>query len=188
MSFAIKTNHLLLRSYAPTDAAAAFAWFGDPEVMRFVPYGPDASAASTLARVRGYIDHERRAGYAKGAIVDRESGSLIGDAGLMTLPATKETVLGFRLMREYWGRGLATEAAAAWLYCGFSHLHLEQIIAFSHRDSAASLRVLEKINVRFLREDTLFGMDVIVYVANKFDYASVASENVSTVVDMDTGA
>ena len=103
----------------------------------------------------------------------RGGGEAIGDAGLLYLPATQETELGYRLIKPRWGQGLATETAAAWLQYAFDELGLPEVIAFSHPDNVASVRVMQKNGFEFLRDDNIAGMGVVVYVARKPGNATV---------------
>jgi len=54
----IETRRLILRPFESDDVEAAFAWFGDPIVMRFTPSGPDASIEQTKARLANYQEHQ----------------------------------------------------------------------------------------------------------------------------------
>jgi RimJ/RimL family protein N-acetyltransferase len=140
----IETARLILKPFRGEDTGPAFSWFGDPEVMRFMPAGPDASPEQTAGRIDTYIAHQDRHGFSKWIILDRETRTPIGDAGLMVLPGSDDIELGYRLTKSCWGRGLATEAASAWLSHAFDRLGLSTVIAFAHRDHRASLRVMEK--------------------------------------------
>jgi RimJ/RimL family protein N-acetyltransferase len=71
------------------------------------------------------------------------------------------------LSKPWWGQGLATEAAVAWLRYAFEGLGLTEVIAFSHPENRASVRVMEKCGFEFLRQDNIAGMGVVVYVARK---------------------
>jgi RimJ/RimL family protein N-acetyltransferase len=70
----IETARTILRPYVESDAPAAFGWFGDQQVMRLDPRGPDRSAADTLARLAGYIAHQRQHGFSKWIVLDRADG------------------------------------------------------------------------------------------------------------------
>jgi RimJ/RimL family protein N-acetyltransferase len=83
----------------------------------------------------------------------------------MQLPDSDEIKLGYRLTKAYWGRGFATEAASAWLAHAFGKLGLARLIAFAHPANGASIRVMQKTGFRFLRQNRLYGMASIVYVA-----------------------
>ncbi len=167
MKETIETPRLSLRPFAPGDANTAFAWLGDPEVMRFMPAGPDRSPEQSAVRIEAYLDHQCRHGFSKWIVLDRETRTAIGDAGIMFLPGSDEIELGYRLTRSRWGQGLATEAASAWLNYAFCRLGLPRLLAFARPDHHASLRVMEKAGFRFLREDRLYGMDSLVHVVER---------------------
>jgi [ribosomal protein S5]-alanine N-acetyltransferase len=166
----LSTPRLLLRPFRLSDAAEAFGWFGDAEVMRYSSLGPDQGLAQTKARVQGYIEHQAHYGYSKWIVVERATSQPVGDSGLMTLPGSDEIELGYRFRRTCWGRGLATEAALAWLQHAFGPLQLPAVIAFANRANAASVRVMQKVGMHFLRFDTLLGIDAVVYCATRMQW------------------
>ena len=63
-----------------------------------------------------------------------------------------EVDVGFRFMRVHWGKGYATEAARASLQYGFNEYSLDRIVGRAMKENAASLRVLEKLGMRFQKE------------------------------------
>jgi ribosomal-protein-alanine N-acetyltransferase len=167
MTMHLETARLRLRPFQPEDAPLAYAWLTDPEIMRYMPTGQDFTLEQVEARLARYIAHQAQHGYSRWLIFDRASGEAIGDAGLLYLPATGEAELGYRLIKSGWGRGLATEAAQAWLQFAFDRLGLAEVIAFSHPDHHASVRVMEKLGFGFLRHDQMSGMEVVVYGMRK---------------------
>jgi RimJ/RimL family protein N-acetyltransferase len=159
----IETNRLILQPFELSDAEAAFGWLGDPVVMRFTPTGPVKSIEETRARLALFMDHQKVHGFSKWLVLDRDSGVAIGDSGLLVLKDYDWIDLGFRFARQYWGKGLATEAASAWVRAAFDELRLERLGAFVHPKNAASIRVLEKVGFREKRRDSIMGMDSIVF-------------------------
>src|SRR5258707_10810602 len=105
----VHTAQQILHAFDSGDVQAAFRWFGDPIVMRFTPSGPDTSIDQTKARLAKYQEHQTTHGFSKWIILDRRSGSAIGDSGLLKLEDHGWIDLGFRLAQRYWGKGLATE-------------------------------------------------------------------------------
>jgi [ribosomal protein S5]-alanine N-acetyltransferase len=169
MRLKIETSRLILRSYEPTDAEAAFGWFGDPVVMRFTPTGPDASIGQTNARLNKYRKHQIAHGFSKWIIVDRDTGRLIGDSELLVLQDYGWIDLGFRLARPYWGRGLATKVASAWVHAAFKDLNIDQLTALVHPQNAASIRVLVKLGFRLERRDAIMGMNSLLFTLEARD-------------------
>ncbi|WP_442498061.1 GNAT family N-acetyltransferase [Methylobacter sp. sgz302048] len=154
----LQTSRTILIPFSTDHATEAFTWFGDPEVMKFTPFGPDKSVDATLDRIRHYLEHQAQYGFAKWIILERGSGKPIGDSGLMYCSELKRFELGYRLLPDYWNKGLATEAASAWVQHGAHALGLKDLMAFTHLDNFASIRVLEKVGFRFSHQAFLMGM------------------------------
>jgi len=171
----METERLNLRPFEVRDAEAAFGWFGDPEVMRFTPSGPDASLDQTQTRLANYREHQIAHGFSKWLILDRRSQLPIGDSGLLLLEQYGWIDFGFRLARPYWGRGLATEAASAWLQTAFRDLHLKRLTAMVHPENVASIRVLAKLRFREERRDIILGMNSILFSLEEDEYLQAAA-------------
>lgn len=159
----IETTRLVLRPFESGDAEAAFDWFGDPIVMRFTPTGPDTSIEQTKVRLANYEEHQTEHGFSKWIVLDRGLDRPIGDSGLLALKGYGWIDLGFRLAQPYWGKGLATEAASAWVHAAFDDFHIDRLTAFVHPENVASIRVLEKLRFHAERRDTIMGMNSILF-------------------------
>jgi RimJ/RimL family protein N-acetyltransferase len=146
----IETARLLLRPFSPDDAGAFFELNSDPEVVRYT--GGDSLGSVAEARQgiceRILRDYATR-GFGRWALIFKETGALIGLAGLKHLDELEQVDLGYRLLPKYWGQGLATEAARASIAYGFDVLRLPQIIGLVDPPNFASVRVLEKSGLVF---------------------------------------
>jgi ribosomal-protein-alanine N-acetyltransferase len=160
----LDTPRLVLRPFTLDDTEAAFRWFGDPEVMRFIPSGADRSPEETRQRLARYREHQARHGFSKWIVRERSSGEAVGDSGLLRLEEPERIDLGFRLARSCWGRGFATEAARAWVHAAFADFGLARLTAFSHPRNLASRRVLEKVGFRRTGHSRVVGMEAYTYV------------------------
>ena len=158
----LQTPRLLLRPFEAEDAPAAHEVYSDPEVMRYVATGPLSDLSMTRRLLQDYTTHQQAWGYSFWAVVERESGRLIGDAGLYRTPVG-EVELGYTLGRPWWGRGYATEAAGTWLETAFSRLGIREVVALAEPANAASLRVLEKVGMRRVGERSAFGRPHVVF-------------------------
>lgn len=158
----IETARLILRPFTREDVREAFGWFGDPVVMRYTPSGPDRDVPDTAARIATYQRHQTERGFSKWIIADHNSGRPIGDAGLLFIPEYDWVDFGYRLARPYWGRGLATEAASAWVETAFGELKLSRLVSIVHPENRASIRVLEKLGFCEERRGVVMGMSSIV--------------------------
>jgi RimJ/RimL family protein N-acetyltransferase len=145
----IETERLLLRDWEPSDEAPFAALNADPEVTRYLsgPMRRDESD-ELLSRIRG---HWQEHGFGLYAVEVKQSGAFIGFVGL-AIPSFLPDVLpavevGWRLAREHWGNGYATEGARASVGYGFGELGLRQIISIIHPRNAASVRVAERLEM-----------------------------------------
>src|SRR5215475_1952059 len=150
------TPRLLLRRWREDDLEPLAAMNADPEVMRYIGDGSvrdRQQTATGLAQVEREWDER---GYGLFAVEVRETGRLAGWVGLAApafLPEVLPAVeIGWRLGREYWGNGIATEAARVVLRFGFDDVGLDRIISIRHVDNRASGRVMEKLGLRFDRK------------------------------------
>lgn len=136
----------------------------DPVVTR---YTGDACKTIEEAR-RGMLDRPIRDyqthAYGRWAVVLKSNGKVIGFARLKYLEESGDVDLGFRYFEEYWGQGLATEAALAILNFGLTTLKLSRIIGTADVENKASRRVLEKVGMRFEKVTTDGKQEVAWYV------------------------
>jgi RimJ/RimL family protein N-acetyltransferase len=90
-------------------------------------------------------------GYGLWAVERIEGSQLIGFVGLNPvppeLPFAPAVEVGWRLGRDYWGQGYASEAARAALAFGFGTLGLEQIVSFTSRENVRSCRLMERLGM-----------------------------------------
>jgi len=145
----VETQRLVLRRWCSGDAAALAAINADPEVMRYIGDGRPLSRRSS-DDLLWWFEHEwDTRGFGLWAV--EEDGGLVGFCGLtvpMFLPEVLPAVeIGWRLGRDAWGRGLATEAARAALRLGFDELRMAEIIAIVNPANARSLRVGAKLGM-----------------------------------------
>jgi RimJ/RimL family protein N-acetyltransferase len=145
-----ETDRLVLRPRALADTDACLEMDGDPAVTQFVggPWDdPVAHRQFVEARTRGpYPD-----GLGYWTIRDRqEPGRFLG--WVLLIPADgvgPDIEIGWRLRREAWGRGLATEAARPVLAHAFVTLTLARVVAEIDVRNGASIGVAEKLGLRY---------------------------------------
>lgn len=153
------TERLRLRSFRTDDARQLARYYGDPLVMRHIGDGRRLNGRETGLRVIAYLDHWSDFGFGMWAVEDQQ-GQLLGRAGLVYLDASPEVEVGYILGRKFWGRGYATEAARAALAWGFEHLPLDEIVAVTKPENAASQRVLLKAGLQAEGLATFYGGEV----------------------------
>ncbi len=142
----LETERLILRPFCAADAGMVFALNGDPEVMRYLPkdevYASEAQAAEFLV---SYIEKSIALSFARWAVVRKSDLRTLGWCGLRRVE-DDEVDLGFRFLREHWGKGYATESGQRWLKYGFGPGGLAEIVAKAASGNIGSQRVLTKLN------------------------------------------
>ncbi len=146
----LETPRLLLRPFAFEDAPALARLAGRREIADTTISVPHPYSEQ---QAREWISHHMELGNeakeAAFAIVEKNTGQLIGSAGLRDLNQEhSHAEMGCWIGVEFWGRGYATEAARALLQFGFEELQLNRIHAHHMLRNPASGRVLEKIGMR----------------------------------------
>lgn len=156
----VETKRLTLRPFVLADVAAHAELYSDSEVTRHLAgdsVSPEAVAARSRQVVESFAAHWAQHGFGVWAMMDRESGRLIGQCGLKHLPDTTDIEVLYALERARWGQGLAPEAAAAALRFGFQEVGLARIVAVTRPENRGSQRVLEKLGMRYEGERTVYG-------------------------------
>ncbi|MBI2218089.1 MAG: GNAT family N-acetyltransferase [Candidatus Rokubacteria bacterium] len=146
----VTLDRLVLREFERHDWEAVHVYGSDPEVVRYLAWGPNTERDSrTFVQhaIGRQLDKNRR--HWGLAIVRKADEQLIGGCGVyVSAPEHREGWIGYCLRRDAWGHGYATEVGAALLAIGFTELRLHRVSATCDPRNAASARVLEKIGMR----------------------------------------
>jgi RimJ/RimL family protein N-acetyltransferase len=146
----LRTERLMLRDFVETDLKAVYAYASDPEVVRYMDWGPNTeedSKSFVQQAISGTREHPRKS-YTL-AIILKSENELIGGCGIyMTNLDNREGYIGYCLNRNFWARGYGTETAKALLNFGFETLDLHRIFATCDVENIASVHVLEKVGMR----------------------------------------
>src|SRR5687768_8011989 len=94
--------------------------------------------------------YTRKPGLGIWATILKDTGSFIGASGLVYYDNTTEIEIGYRMLKEYWNKGYATEASLGLLDYGFRTLGLGKIVSSAHVENFASRRVMEKIGMSYI--------------------------------------
>ena len=142
-----RTAHLELRPWSLADLDALTKLASDPFVMKGVGVGTVLDRAKTAQWIERNLRSYERYGYGCWAVVERDSGDLIGWGGLSHSPNAPQAPLVeilFALSPDVWGRGWGTELVHELVAATWRRPELEEIIATLEPDNQASIKVLEK--------------------------------------------
>ena len=155
MNVCLETERLLLRRFTHDDVDNLYHLDSDPEVMRYVTGG-----ATTPREVVEHVDlpafmsyDDRGDGYGFWAAIEKSTDRFLGWFHLRPQEGdpVDQPELGYRLRREVWGMGYATEGARALIRKGFTDLGAQCVVAMAFRDNLASRRVMEKSDMTLER-------------------------------------
>ena len=154
MSSLFESDRLLIRDWNPQlDAPAAFAIYGDREVMKFIRK-PDANIKAVQQRLEERIERYKQYNNGTGtwAIVEKETEQIVGCILLIQLPdnnldPTEDYEIGWHLRRASWGKGYATEAARVIIDYGFNTLQLPVLYAVVRPDNIRSVQVTQRLGM-----------------------------------------
>lgn len=172
-AFELETPRLRLREFTEDDAEALYRLNADPDVMRYTGDAPFSGAAAAHDFIRAY-DHYDRHGYGRWAVTMKADGRFMGFCGLRVHPEFGEVDLAYRIARQFWDQGYATEAARGAMAAGFDQFGLETITGWAMRENLPSITVLQKLGMRF-REMAEENGDVwLVYAIDRDQYRLTA--------------
>ncbi len=148
----IETERLILRPFREEDFEDVKSVWGDKETMSFYPqpYSDDRIVEIISKQINQYSKH----GYGLFAVLNRTTGSFIGDCGItiQNIDGSEEYEIGYRIKKELWGFGYAAEAALAVKEYGFGTLKLKKLCSYMESSHRQSRRVAEKVGMKREKE------------------------------------
>jgi [ribosomal protein S5]-alanine N-acetyltransferase len=157
----VETERLFIRQWVPDDWKRFRPLGTDPRVLEYLTTKPWSDE-----RIRRFINKgievAKTRGWVLWPVIHREDAVLIGCCGFSDeFPPDVE--IGWRFLPEYWGRGLATEAARAVMRYGFDTFRFERLVSVTHHANRRSIRVMEKLGMAFERRFMHKGTEVVCY-------------------------
>ncbi|GAB6260298.1 GNAT family N-acetyltransferase [Photobacterium sp. R1] len=145
----LQTPRLIIRPWKDEDLVPFAAMSADPAVMRYFPSTLSEEESQQAAhRARALIEEK---GWGFWAVELKETGTFIGFVGLhyqdSEIPNAPFVEIGWRLASEYWGQGLAPEAAERALQFAFDDLNAPDVYAFTALSNQPSQRVMKKLGM-----------------------------------------
>ena len=151
-SYFMTTDRLGFGHWNEDDLALAMTLWGDPRVSAFIggPYAEEDVRARLTRQIEMSLAHKVQ----YWPVFLLQDGELAGCAGLRPYGDDKQIQeLGFHFRPQYWGQGIAQEAARAVIAFAFETLDLKALFAGHHPDNAASARLLRKLGFRFTHQE-----------------------------------
>ena len=139
-----------MREVTEADAEFILALMTEPAYLQHI----GDRGLRTVEQARTFINERYRASYARFGyglylVEARQTGRPIGICGFVRRDSLEHPDIGFAFLREHWSQGFAHEAASAVLDYGFGQLGMKTILGVTSPGNAASIRLLEKLGLRF---------------------------------------
>ncbi|MBK7337141.1 MAG: GNAT family N-acetyltransferase [Saprospirales bacterium] len=119
----LETERLFTRFLVPEDVKAWSDFFADPEALEFFPF---VEPAPNEVRAKNWIEKQltryREHRYGLQALIDKKTGEMVGQCGLLAqdIDGKIEVEVGYSLLKKFWGKGYAREAAIRFKEYGFA--------------------------------------------------------------------
>ncbi len=148
----LETERLVFRQLCSDDAEFILELLNQPSFLRYIGDKGVRNAEDAIRYIQtGPVASYDRFGFGLYLVELKESGVSIGMCGLLKRDSLPDVDVGFAFLPGYWSQGFAFEAAAAVMAYGREVLGLRRIVAITSLDNAASIKLLEKIGLRFER-------------------------------------
>ena len=159
----IETPRLILRHITLEDTEALAAIYADPIVMKF--FRSVRSLEVTKQKIEKMIESYENNGFGTWATIYKPDNQLIGRCGLIPhiIDDRSELEIAYLLAKEYWGKGLATEAAIAIKNYGFEKIGCNRLISLIDSDNIASQKVALKTGLTYEKDIEMEGEHLRVY-------------------------
>jgi RimJ/RimL family protein N-acetyltransferase len=150
LSTILETERLVIRKLATDDAQFILGLLNQPSFLRYIG---DKGVRNSEDAVRylqtGPLASYEQFGFGLYLVELKETSVAIGMCGLLKRDSLPDVDIGFAFLPEFWSQGYAFESAAAVMTYGREVLGLRRIVAITSLDNEASIRLLEKIGLRF---------------------------------------
>ena len=143
----LETERLRLRLFTHDDLPVMFILNTDPDVIKYADTPVKDMAEAKQRLEEGPLADYRKYGYGRFAVELKETGKVIGFCGIKYLPEIDLPEVGFRYLKEYWGKGIGTEAAQVCVDFARQDLEIKKLVALIIPENIGSIRVAEKLGM-----------------------------------------
>ncbi|WP_332303124.1 GNAT family N-acetyltransferase [Rhizobium sp. GR12] len=149
MSIILRTDRIHLREIQDDDLVSLSRIYADEQCMQFYPGTKSMTETMAWFQKLAFESYHLH-GYGLWAVVDNLSGHVIGDCGITQQPtaAGTEPEIGYHLWRDFWGKGLATEAAKACRNYAFTTLDMRRVVSIISPENIPSQKVAQRVHDR----------------------------------------
>ncbi|MCU7616449.1 GNAT family N-acetyltransferase [Chryseobacterium sp. PBS4-4] len=165
----LETTRLLLREFNMNDAESFYDLNLNPNVIKYTGNLAFKDIDEAKRFLENYSDYKEN-GFGRWAVINKSTTEFLGWCGLKYDKKSHETDIGFRFFENFWSQGFATESAKACLNYGFEKLNLKTIIGRAMKENQASIKVLEKIGLHYVKDFDFDGQKGLIYKIENTKY------------------
>ncbi len=151
----VRTRRLILCGWTAADIGPYTEMAAHPDMSRYT--GSPANEGAVWRMFAFQVGHWALNGFGMWLAHDRATGEFVGRVGLYEEHGWPGLEVAWTIRRDRWGEGLATEGGAAALEFAFTELARDRVISIMHPENAASVRVAEKLGLRYAESREMFG-------------------------------
>jgi len=149
----LETERLILRKFVREDVHDVLAFSSNAEVLKWTgDEGVYTESAAMDIIENIWLKEYDEVGYARLAVYHKADKKVIGFSGLKNEKDWGVTDIGYRYLPEYWGQGIAFEAAKPMIPYAFDVLNLPKVVGVAYQINKGSCRILEKLGMRLEKE------------------------------------
>jgi RimJ/RimL family protein N-acetyltransferase len=167
MNIIIETKNFYLRILKKEDFEDIYRLYVDRDVWRYLSCWGVPKKEVAKKHLDFFLEHQKKHGFSYWAIIEKSTGNFVGRAGLSHLANTQDIEVGYVLDKMYWGKGYATEIAKAIIKWGFDNLDIDKIVAIAVPENKASIRVMEKVGMKYKKDYEYKGVTTVYYVIER---------------------
>jgi ribosomal-protein-alanine N-acetyltransferase len=160
-NFILQSRRLSFRRMEKSHLQNLTALDTNPEVRAYFPNGI-SSQPETQKRIKRSRKSFEGKGYCDFAIIHKQSEKFVGRAGFGDIEGG-EIEVGYVLLKEFWGRGLAQEALKALLAWAQESIQAKRILAYAPVSHFASINVMKKGDMQYLKTEKIRNIDYVFY-------------------------
>jgi ribosomal-protein-alanine N-acetyltransferase len=159
----LETERLRLRLFNHDDLSVMHVLNTDPDIIKYADTPAKDMAESRERLEQGPLADYQKYGYGRFAVELKETGKVIGFCGIKYLPEIDLPEVGYRYLKECWGKGIGTEAARVCVDFARQDLKIVKLVALIIPENTGSIRVAKKIGMHKGPLINIFDTDALQY-------------------------